>query len=122
MTQPFVAAQVLGAHHPVLRARIAECGDVFRFETHVETRTADNNRSIGLRVSCLCPEGHGVSGRRWTGWLEPYMGRYDLVIADYTPAAASTDASTDTNCLDGTSNGAGADVVTLTTRPLSMAA
>ena len=118
MSQPFVAAQVLGAHHPALRARIAECGNLFRFETHVENRN-DINRGIALRVSCLCPEGHGVAGRRWNGWLEPFMGRYDLVIADYTPAQTLAESEgqngTDEQAQD-------AEMFTLTVRPLSMAA
>jgi hypothetical protein len=115
MTQPFVAAQVLGAHHPVLRARVAECGNLFRFETHVESRN-EINSGIGLRVSCLCPNGHGVSGRRWNGWLEPYMGRYDLVVADYVPVeAADQSPASEQGEQDG-------EVLTLTVRPLSLAA
>lgn len=98
MSQPFVAAKVLRAHHPILRARIRQCGDLFRFETHVENHSA--NPGIALRVSCLCPEGHNVARRRESFWLEPYMGRYDLVVigAEQAPAEASpaaTEGTTD---------------------------
>lgn len=92
MSKPFVAAQVLSVHHPLLHTRVKECGNLFRFETHVETKTATNN-GIGLRVSCLCPEGHGVARRAWTGWLEPYMGRYDLVVADLATPVITEDAN-----------------------------
>lgn len=118
MSQPFIAAQVLTAHHPLLRARVTECGNLFRFEAHVETRT-DINRGIGLRVSCLCPEGHGVARRRWTGWLEPFMGRYDLVVADYTPATAESPA---TDQPGDSRDPHGAEILTLTVRPLAQAA
>lgn len=89
MTQPFVAAKVLRAHHPLLRARVRSCGDLFRFETHHENRDGE----IGLRVTCLCPEGHGVARRPETFWMEPYMGRYDLVVlgADQHAANATED-------------------------------
>lgn len=86
MSQPFVAAKVLRAHHPLLRARVRSCGDLFRFETHHE----DRDGGIGLRVTCLCPEGHGVARRPETFWMEPYMGRYDLVVLGAERNAAGT--------------------------------
>lgn len=91
MSQPFVAAKVLRAHHPLLRARIRQCGDLFRFETHVENHSA--NPGIALRVSCLCPEGHNIARRRESFWLEPYMGRYDLLVigVDQAPAEDTTE-------------------------------
>lgn len=97
MSQPFVAAKVLRAHHPLLRARVRQCGDLFRFQTHVENTTA--NPGIALRVSCLCPEGHGIAGRRETFWLEPYMGRYDLVVLSAEDQSA-TPAADDENGTD----------------------
>lgn len=75
-SKTFIAATVLSIHQPMLSERVRECGTLFRFETHSET----SYHGVGLLVTCLCPEGHGVAKRKWSGWLEPQMGRYDLLV------------------------------------------
>lgn len=74
MSATFVAVLVLGARNSHLSTRVKECGDTFRYESHLNTPTG-----ASLMVACLCPEGHGVAGLPWRGWFEQYMGRYDLL-------------------------------------------
>lgn len=72
----FVAVKVVGAHQSVMSSRVRECGDLFRYETFL-----DSANGVALRVACLCPGGHGPTRLPWRGWFEAFMGRYDLIDA-----------------------------------------
>lgn len=69
----FVGVLVTRVHDSHLLRRTRECGRTFRYESHLNTASG-----ISLKVSCLCPEGHGVARLPWAGWLETGRGRYDL--------------------------------------------
>lgn len=72
-TPTIVAAIVTRVYDTHLSARVKQCGTAFRYDTHLAT-----NKGISLRVTCLCPDGHGVNHLPWNGWLDAGRGKFDL--------------------------------------------
>lgn len=68
-----VAVVITRIYRNPLLLRARECGLFYRYETHLDGRDG-----LAVRVSCLCPRGHGVAGLAWRGWLRTENGRFDL--------------------------------------------
>lgn len=88
MTAPrstFVGVLVHRTYATALAARVRECGDAYRYETH---QSDPRTGALSLRVACLCPGGHGVAGIPWRGWFDTTLGRFDLADVDLADLAA----------------------------------
>lgn len=96
MTQTIVAVTVTAPKRAHVASRVAQCGDTYRYEKHMEHRG-----TTSILVGCLCRRGHGPTHVPWRGWITTNEAKMTITdipapLSSYTPLTDAEIAAQET--------------------------